>query len=417
MILTSEEEAMVSGEYGAGIEKCIRLLIKYGEALGADQLVNVTSAHVFNGYPLDLFMELTEGAEGARAFTTLHPFMSLSDPFTCERLGFSKDQCSEKKSEHGEKEKNYRKLNFFETYTCAPHLVGNIPKKGDYISWFGSSVQLMVNSVFGAKQNRDGAVVNMAIALTGKAPLQGLYLDENRHAEVLVEIEVDPDSLTKIDYGAIGYYVGAIAQDRNTLVNGLNRNMTLDEIKAVLAPMSTSGGVSICHISGVTPEAPDTKTALGGKRPEETIQVGKEEILKTIQKYADPQSDTVDLVIFGCPHCSVQELKDMAKLLQEKKVGTNQNLWIGTGQQINNLAQTMGYSQIIEKAGGIISRSCMATLPDCPIPEDVRVVATNSFKTAHYVSALSKGRIKTVIGNLEDCVYAAIKGKWKGGDS
>jgi predicted aconitase len=74
----------------------------------------------------------------------------------------------------------------------------------------------------------------------------------------------------------------------------------------------------------------------------------------------------------------------------------------------------MGYSQTIEEAGGIFARTCMATIPDCPIPSDVKTVATHSFKTAHYVDRISKGRIRVVVGELEKCVHAAIRGKWEG---
>ena len=74
----------------------------------------------------------------------------------------------------------------------------------------------------------------------------------------------------------------------------------------------------------------------------------------------------------------------------------------------------MGYAKTIEKANGIISRSCMATIPDCAIPDDVQTVATNSFKTAHYISIISKGSIKVIVGEIEQCVDAAISGSWKG---
>jgi len=414
MILTKDEESMAEGKSGPGIERCMKLLIKYGEALGGERLVNVTSAHVFNGYPLDLLTELAEGADGSGAFTTLHPFMSLSDPSACEAMGISEKHYSPKNEEHEQKRQVYKRLGFFETYTCTPHLVGNLPKKGDFVSWFGSGVQLVANSIIGAKQNRDGAVVNMAIALTGKAPLQGLYLDENRYAEVLVEVgDVDLAQLSTTDYGAIGYYVGGRAQDKNTVIDGLSRSMTLDQIKYLLTPMSTSGAVSICHIVGVTPEAPELKAALGNKAPKEKIHVGKREISSTIETFSHAKSE-VDLVLFGCPHCSIQELKEIAIGLQNKKVGMNQRLWIGTAHQTYDLAQTMGYSQIIEKAGGTVARTCMATLPDCPIPEDVKVIVTNSFKTAHYVSAISRGRIEPIIGHLEACVQAAVTGRWEG---
>ena len=86
MILTKEEEAMVAGQYGPGLEKCITFLIKYGKAFAADKLIKVASAHVFNAFPLDLLEDLTEGVDQAETFTTIHPFMSLCDPLSYEKM-------------------------------------------------------------------------------------------------------------------------------------------------------------------------------------------------------------------------------------------------------------------------------------------------------------------------------------------
>ncbi len=415
MILTREEEAMATGKYGSGMEKCIAFLIKYGEAFGADKLVKVANAHVFNAFPLDLLEDLTEGVNQAETFTTIHPFMSLCDPLSYEKMGISKEHCIRRNSDHAKRSEIYGRLGFFKTYTCVPMYIGNFLKKGDYVSWFGSSTQLFVNSIVGAKQNRDGAVVNMAIALTGRAPNWGLFLDKNRHAEVLFDIkDLDTASLTTTDYGAIGYYIGSIAQERNVAINGLSRDIVLDRIKYLLHPISTSGAVSICHLVGITPEAPDLKTALGHKQPKEEVHVRVEEIKKTKEKFYS-ESEQIDLVILGCPHCSLQELKKIASLLENRQVGSNQGLWIGTAHQLYDLAETMGYAKTIDKANGIISRSCMATIPDCAIPDGVHTVATNSFKTAHYISIISNYRIRVVVGEVENCINAAISGNWEGG--
>ena len=88
------------------------------------------------------------------------------------------------------------------TYTCLPMLVGNLPRKGDYVSWIGSGAQLLANSIIGARTNRDGTVSNLAAAITGRTPYTGLLLDENRHAEVLVVLDgLDPYQLTHTDIG------------------------------------------------------------------------------------------------------------------------------------------------------------------------------------------------------------------------
>jgi cis-L-3-hydroxyproline dehydratase len=415
MILSKEEEEMATGKLGLGKERCINFLIKFGKAFGADKLVKAGSAHVYNAFPIDLLEKLTEDVEQAGTYTTIHPFMSLFDPLMCEKMGMPKERCMQQNDDFEKREQIYRRIGFFLTYTCVPHLVGNFPRKGDYVSWFGSSGQTFVNSIVGARQNQDGAVVNMAIAITGRAPNWGLYLDENRYGRIVMELDdSDSFSLTTTDLGAIGYYTGEIAGDRNAAITGLNSDIVYDKLKYLIHPVGTSGSVSICHLVGITPEAPDLNTALGNKKPEEHVHVGMNEIKQTTQKFRNGESDPVDLAILGCPHCSIQELKKIASILEGTRIGHCQSLWIGASYQITALAKTMGYVQIIENAGGIIIRSCMATIPDCPIPDNVKNIVTNSFKAAAYITSISKGRIKVVVGEIAQCVNAVISGKWKG---
>ena len=412
MYLTKEEEAMAAGKHGSGIQKCMEILIKLGDAFGAERMVKVASAHTMPKEPPELLNEMTEGVERTGTFTTLHSLMSSFDPKYWQQMGIEEDFAAQELPAFKQRLEVYRRLGFYQTYTCLPMLVGNLPRKGDYVSWIGSGAQLLVNSVIGARTNRDGTVVTLATAITGRAPYMGLLLNENRCAEVVVELDgLDPYQLTHADFGAIGYYVGAKAQNRNIVINTLPRELDIDQVKYLMAPLSTSGSVSICHVVGMTPEAPTLEQAMGGRTPSEIITVGREEIEQTKTLYAG--EDHVDMTLFGCPHCTVPELKTMASLLDGKKIGSNQRLWIGMPYQHYYLAKNMGYTEIIENAGGVISSSCMATIPDSPIPGDIKVIATNSFKAAHYISRLTKGRVKVFIGDMDACIDAVTGGMWK----
>jgi len=417
MNLTEVEEAMASGEYGPGIEKCMSILIRLGEAFGAERMVRIASAHTMPKEPPDLLDEMAEGVTQTGVPTTLHSLMSAFDPHCWQKMGIPEEFALQELSNYKRRLDIYRRIGFYQTYTCLPILVGNLPLKGSYVSWIGSGAQLLANSLIGARTNRDGTVANLATAITGRAPYTGLFLDENRHAEVLVALDrLDPYQLTHTDFGAIGYYVGGIAQNRNIVIDGLPRELDFDQLKYLMAPLSTSGSVSICHIVGLTPEAPNLPQALGNRKPSEVIKVGKEEIKQTKALYAEGKSDKVDMAVFGCPHCTVAELKTMASRLDGKKVGNNQRLWVGMPYQMYYLAQTMGYTEVIENAGGVISSGCMAMIPDSPVPYGVKVVATNSFKAAHYISRLTKGQVKLLIGDMETCIDAVTGGEWKGGN-
>ena len=409
MHLTRQEKEMAAGKYGAGIEKCMDILIKFGDAFGAEKMVEIASAHTMPKEPVELLKEMTDGVKQILTFTTLHPVMSGFSPRHWREMGIPEPFALEETAAFEQRQEIYRRLGFYQTYTCLPMLVGNLPRKGDYVSWIGTGAQLMVNSLIGARTNRDGTIVNLASAITGRAPLMGLFLDENRYADILVELDCpDPLQLAETDLGAIGYYVGGKAQEKNIVVNGLPKSFDVTRLKYFMAPLSTSGAVSICHIAGLTPEAPTIEEALGHRKPSEVITVGRKEIEETKALYGG--DNPVDMALFGCPHCTVPELKNMATLLDGKKIGNHKRLWVGMPYQHYHLAEQMGYVQVVESAGGVMASSCMATIPDSPIPEDVKTIATNSFKAAHYITRLTKGRVNVVIQDMPACIQA-VTGK------
>lgn len=407
MILSKYEEEMAGGKLGPGLEKCMNILVKFGEAMGAEKMVPISSAHTIPKEPPDLLMEMTEGVGQTGTFTTLHALMSAFDPHLWQKMGISEEYAAKEIPLMNQRLDIYRRLGFYETYTCLPMLVGNLPRRGDCISWIGSCAQLFVNSLLGARTNRDGAVLNLAAAITGRAPYRGSFLDENRHGRVLVELEgLDPDRITYTDLGAIGYFVGPRAGHRNVVVNGLSRELSISHLLSLMAPLPASGSVSLCHVVGSTPEAPTLQQAFGNQKPEETILVGRREIEETKALHALEQHETVDMVVLGCPHSTIQEIRNIASRLSGRKLRGDRRLWIGSAYQTYYLAQTMGYSRIIEDAGGVVSSSCMATIPDSPIPDGVGVVATNSFKAAHYISRLTRGRVKVAVMEMADCIGA-----------
>ena len=406
MILTDLEKAMGGGEYGAGIRKCMDILIKFGEAFGVDRMVPLSSAHTMPKEPPELLREMTEGVSQTGTFTTLHPLMSAFSPRSWKQMGIPETFAAGELSDCEEREAFYRQAGFYQTYTCLPMLVGNFPRKGQFVSWIGTGAQLLVNSLVGARCNRDGTIVNLASAIVGRAPYGGLFLDENRYADMLVTLDgVDPTTLSHTQLGAIGYHVGAKAGNHNIVMDNLPDNLDFNQLKYLIAPLSVSGSVSICHIAGLTPEAPTVEAALNRRKPLEVITVGADEIQEALSQYAGDWND-VDMAIFGCPHCTVPEAKLLASLLEGKRIADAKRLWFGMPYQLYYLAQQMGYVRVVEDAGGVFASACMAMIPDAPIPEGIKTIATNSFKAAHYITRLTKGAVKVIIGDMEACVQA-----------
>ena len=93
-------------------------------------------------------------------------------------------------------------------------------------------------------------------------------------------------------------------------------------------------------------------------------------------------------------------------------VSANTDLWIFTPNAIRSVADRMGYSDILTRAGArLMSDTCPAL--SRVQPEQVKVVATDSCKQAHYLPATHGWQ--TWFGTVEQCIDSAVAGRWTGG--
>jgi predicted aconitase len=409
MKLTDEQTRMYQGEYGPGFQKAITMLIEYGEVWDADRLVTVHSAHTgFGGG--EWLNEILEGVDRIRAVTTTHA--GTVGSFQARRaMGVREEFLKD-----GERqEKQILDLcvpkGFIPASTCTPYLVGNLPTAGRIFSWPGSSGIIISNSIFGARGNRDAMPASMVSAITGLTPEMLLLKKEHRYGEVLFKIEdLDMDSLNEADYGALGYYIGGVAETRNVVVEGIPQDVAFDKLKSFLTPQPVSGAVAMCHIVGVTPEAPTVEEALGHKKPEMTVKIGKKELREGWESLHTAKKDDVEVVSFGCPQLGINEIGKLARLLEGKKISGSVKFVVSTTDQVHILAKRMGFVEMIEKAGGIIVTGiCVMGFPYGQLENPATTGATNSAKAASYQA---RGGTNIQYGSFEDCVNAAITGKW-----
>jgi hypothetical protein len=114
----------------------------------------------------------------------------------------------------------------------------------------------------------------------------------------------------------------------------------------------------------------------------------------------------IDFVSIGCPHASVDELKKIAELVKGKTVKAE--LWVTTSRNVSEKARD--FVKIIEQSGGkVLNDTCLVVAP----VEDFgfKNLATNSGKAAFYAPTYSKLNVR--FGSLEQCINAAIRGKWE----
>jgi predicted aconitase len=400
----------------------MQLLVKLGEAFDAERMILADSAHIHCAVSYDMLEELTEGAGQCRVITTTHPnaFPNVLDPEGCKRIGLP-DNYDIYEFIHGgpwsKIEDIFKKLGFLLTYSCVPFYVGNLPKMGDVISWGGTSGAVTCTSMFGACGSRESVPANVATSVTGRVPYMGMAIKENRYARALVKIDnLDFENFTNADYGALGYYIGGKTGSKNVVIDGMPGKLSLEQFRYLASPMPVSGATNICHVVGVTPEASTLNEALGGGKPEMVITAGKDQIQEAVARLTTADSDKVDLVKFGCPHCSILELKSIASLLAGKKVHSNVRLFIATAYQTYVLAEAMGYVDVIKQAGGVFTNTCLGSQDPFNLLGPglgVKTVATNSARSAHYSARTSGGKVKLLYGSMKQCIDAAVTGQWK----
>jgi predicted aconitase len=271
-----------------------------------------------------------------------------------------------------------------------------------------SSAVIYCNSVLGARTNTEGRESTSAAMLTCRIPNWGYHLDAPRLGTLGVQLDIEVKSVE--DWGLLGYWMGDWVQDRVPVISGVTSSPNLPRLKHFGAAASSSGGVELYHIVGVTPEANTLEQAYGGRKPLELRHFGARERRETFERINQTARDRqVDYVMLGCPHYTIEQIWEAAQLLEGRKIHSNCALWIFTPRAIKSLADRNGYTKTIEDAGGVLmTDSCSAM--SRAVPPGTKVVALDSAKQAHYLPAILG--VQAWFGTTQQCVDAACTGQW-----
>lgn len=423
MKLTDDENRMWQGEEGPAVQAAMDLLIRYGEVLGAERLVdtdNVCGANIFNARQIELasspnldrvFAEHSLDSPGEFDIPQVRAhscqLIGPMDTVNWEIQGLTQathDNIVESESYSGKH--GIHLLN-----TCTPYQVGNVPVRGEHCAWMESSAVIYINSVLGARTNAEGRESTGAAMITGKIPYWGYHIEENRLGTHLVEVTTEVDSV--MDWGLLGYYLGEIVGEGIPVIGGVSSTPNLVKLKHFGAAAASSGGVEMYHIPGVTAEARSVEEAFGNRKRIGSLTYGPAERALAYEQLNATATDTdVDMVMIGCPHATLDQIRDVCRLLDGRKVHDGTALWVFTPRAIRLVAEKSGYQEQLARAGAVLMSDT------CPaigrfVPDGAKVVVTDSAKQAHYLPAIMG--IQCWFGDLRDCVEAAVSGQWKGG--
>jgi len=394
MFLNKEEEGMLQGEYGTIVQKSMKILVTLGDVFEAERMAKVKSVHVSGisykniGDPaLEFLEDWADNGATTRVYTTINP--SGMDMERWREFGIS-DAFAKKQIRVINA---FKRMKTCKSLSCTPYIIGNKPQFNEHIAWAESSAVAYANSILGAKTNREGGPTALASAITGRTPMFGYHLDENRNPSHEIYITEPVNGV--LEYSSLGYNVGKKLGQCIPFFKNL-KNPNLEELKALSAGLAASGSVALYHIYNVTPEAKTFRD-----KNYERIDIEKRDLIETIAELSVEEGN--EHICIGCPHCSMREIAEIARRVAGKKV--KREFWVFTSSTICKEAKLKGFFDVIERAGGkVISDTCMVVSPIKMM--GVRGVITNSCKAAHYIPNTCE--LPVTLQDIDNCIKVAL---------
>ena len=407
MKLTEEQQAILDGAQGETLAKVMKTLVMFGEAFGAEKMVPVTSEynHLVTSFGLKLLGPVYElmdqlleaGAPSKQKFSVDPRPLDPNVPANfLQKVIFNHFMYS--KQDFYEEQLQKLGLMDKDAFTCTCYMdeVGNKPKKGEVLSWAESSAVVYANSVLGARCNRNSGIMDIMGSVVGFVPYFGLLTDEGRKASWIVEIKTEK----KPEAQLLGSAIGMKVMEDVPYVKGLDKwlGTELDDaactyLKDFGAATASNGAVGLYHIENLTPEAKESGETLI-KEDAKVYVIDDAELERVKNNYPVIWKDkdaTPKLCFMGCPHMSLQQLKDWTERVEASlKESGNSKVVIPTvftaSPAVLAEFEKTDYAKRLKATGVITSYICPLMYMNNPLSAKMPVI-TSSNKLRTYTSA------------------------------
>ncbi len=409
MKLTDQEQAMLAGEHGPGLQWAVRHQQQVGAFFDAHDTVPVKQAHIMAD-PESLGEAGTVFLEGMAEHGVRVRVPTITDPrgidfATADRLG----QTAAMQTLERRAIAAFERLGVLMTNTCINYQTVMPPVRGEHVAMGDTGVAIYCNSVFGARTNFEGGPSAIAAGLTGRTPRYGYHLDQGRRGTLHVALDVQPANLA--EWGALGGLVGRLAHSYwgVPVVSGVQAPPGSDALKHFGAAMASFGSVALFHMPGVTPECARAADAFDGAPPE-PHRLGAADLAGLFESYA-ADGEKVDVVVFSAPQLSLYELAEVADRLDGRQVHAGTALLVATSPENKSAADRMGLTRRIEAAGGtVLDGVCFYQSYARELAEanGWKRLMSNSAKLVNIIGGY--GYLPT-LGTTEHCIESAVTGR------
>ena len=400
MLLTDEQQDILNGSQGEVKAKIMETIVRFGDIFDAPRLVRVThkDGHLVTSFGIGLLKPLfrtmdelnKEGIKAEGKFT-VDPRPIDYTNVKCnplEKLIFSKIMYSQQR--RYEEQMRQAGLRDEKAFTCASYLpeVGNLPKKGDILSWAESSAVVYANSVLGARCNRNSGMLDLFGSIIGFVPEFGLLTDEGRKATWRVEVRT-----TKIPEAQIlGSAIGMKVMDEVPYVIGLDKWIgteinedTMGYLKDFGAATASNGAVGLYHIDKLTPEAKEQGEKLIVKDAKVYV-IDDEELERVYKSYPvmwKKKDKQGNLVFIGCPHLTYKQLVNWTDKISQglkenglKKVKVR-TILTSAPNVVEKFKQTPKYQELMA-TGAKLSSICPLMYTNNPLTKARRIITSSN---------------------------------------
>ena len=379
MYLSREEERILAGEEGEARRLALSVIVKVGEALGAERLIPIKHAHVSGA------SYSTVGEAGRRFIEDLARMGArFSVPTTVNPVGVDTEDPGRvpvrytREYLRGQKAilDSFRSMGAELILTCTPYYT-HIPRRaglgpGSHVAWGESSAVVYGNSFLGLRTNREGGPLALMAGIAGRTYYQGLHTPEGRRPIVEVRVEYGP--LDEAEAGVLGEALAEYTPHGGVpLVRA--RIASEPGLRELAAAVGTAGDLGMIHLEGVTPERPDTGGIV------ERVSIDRGEMAERMERVAP--AGRPDIVYIGCPHAGISDLELLEREL--RRLGKPRSrVLVSTSRHVYMEALRRGLIAKLTSYGvEFVRDTCLIVSPF----RDASVsVATNSYKAYFYLS-------------------------------
>jgi len=398
--LTDHDRAMLEGAEGEATAQAMRILCAMAVNQGATRLIDVTQGHIdgcIYASPANLtFAEkMAEMGAKVRIPTTMNAISVDHSSWRAQGVPPVFGGPAQRLADA------YVRMGCQPTFTCSPYLLDTAPTEGEAIAWSESNAVIYANSVLGARTAKHPDFLDLFAAMTGRAPLAGVYVTEHRAARRIVDIDL-PEGADDAVWPLIGYIAGKLSPDRIPLLRGLaGAGPGAEALKALCAAFGTTSAAPMLHVEGVTPEAHLVA------RDADHARIARGDFAAA-WAVLNEGPEAVDLVAIGSPHASLAECRALAGAMAGRRAAIP--LIVTAGRAVIAEAAAEGTLARLTEAGAqVLPDLCWCSISEPVFPPATRALMTNSGKYAHYGPGLSGRAVR--FGGLAACAEAAVTGR------